>query len=313
MDFGLIVDPYDWGRTAYLAQLAERHGFSSFWLPDSPMLFADVYMALTVVATSTARMQLGPCVTSPGTRHPSVTANAIVTLDEISEGRAVLGFGRGDSAARLTGGKPARLKELESQIQTLRRFMRTRRPRGPLVPILVAASGPRTLHFAGTVADGAIVTHGATPHLVAEAKAYAEAGLQGAGRNWQSFRFVLNVNCSLNPSDRAISAILPSVAAKVNYALVSAALPPHQSEDVGRLRGAYAYEEHQGLGAKHTHYVEPWMVERFAVVGTPERCAAHFQALAMVGVNEIIVDPGHVDIAQFISEFHQIVLTAGLS
>ena len=45
----------------------------------------------------TERVQLGTCVTDPFARHPALTAMAIATLDEISNGRALLGFGAGIS------------------------------------------------------------------------------------------------------------------------------------------------------------------------------------------------------------------------
>src|SRR4051794_10905429 len=80
------------------AQLAENVGFSFLGMADSPYNFPDVYPMLTAIAIGTDSIQLGPHVTNPLTRHPSVTAGTMATLNIISGGRAVLGFGRGDSA-----------------------------------------------------------------------------------------------------------------------------------------------------------------------------------------------------------------------
>ena len=44
-------------------------------------------------------MKLGHCVTNPGTREPTVLASGYATLHDISDGRMVMGIGRGDSAA----------------------------------------------------------------------------------------------------------------------------------------------------------------------------------------------------------------------
>ena len=47
-------------------------------------------------------------VTNPGTREPTVVASAYATLQDISDGRMVMGIGRGDSARRYIGQQPVR-------------------------------------------------------------------------------------------------------------------------------------------------------------------------------------------------------------
>ena len=48
-------------------------------------------------------MKFGHCVTNPGTREPTVLASLYATLHDISDGRMVMGIGRGDSARRYIG------------------------------------------------------------------------------------------------------------------------------------------------------------------------------------------------------------------
>src|SRR5205085_11735121 len=84
------------GALAERARLAEAAGYSAVWLADE-RFYREVYSCLAVVATSTSRVMLGPCVTDPFARHPALTAMAIATLDEISGGRAILGIGAGIS------------------------------------------------------------------------------------------------------------------------------------------------------------------------------------------------------------------------
>ena len=57
--------------------------------------FREVYSGLTLAAVHTRNIKLGTMVTDPYTRHPALTAMAIATLDEVAEGRAVLGLGAG--------------------------------------------------------------------------------------------------------------------------------------------------------------------------------------------------------------------------
>ena len=78
-----------------VAREAEAMGFSTLWVWDTPIYTKDAYVALTVAAQATEKIRLGPGVSNPLTRHISVIANSIATLDDLSEGRVVLGMGRG--------------------------------------------------------------------------------------------------------------------------------------------------------------------------------------------------------------------------
>ena len=70
----------------------------------------DVYAATNLAALSTENVLIGAGVTNLVTRHPTVTANATAALDELSNGRAVLGLGAGWSAVLGAGGTPSRLR-----------------------------------------------------------------------------------------------------------------------------------------------------------------------------------------------------------
>ncbi len=89
------------------AAALEALGWDGMSLTDSQNLSPDVYVALTIAAQANERLQLGPGVTNPVTRHPAVTASAIAALQQLSGGRAMLGLGRGDSALFNIGRKPA--------------------------------------------------------------------------------------------------------------------------------------------------------------------------------------------------------------
>ena len=91
------------------AQQAEQAGWHGLLVVDSQNLSGDSYVALTMAATGTSTLGLGTGVTNNATRHPAVTAGAIASIQKISEGRACLGIGRGDSAlAHLGRVRPTR-------------------------------------------------------------------------------------------------------------------------------------------------------------------------------------------------------------
>src|SRR5438477_646846 len=103
-----------------LTKLAEAQGFEYAWLFDSHVLWQEVYPIFTLMAANTRTIKIGPCVTNPGTRDPTVTASALATLNEISGGRMVMGIGRGDSARRVLGQKPVTVEAMEADCRLIR-------------------------------------------------------------------------------------------------------------------------------------------------------------------------------------------------
>src|SRR5437870_12375338 len=77
-----------------LAQLAEQYGFHTLSIFDD-LMFKPAWPILFVVAQHTARIRIGPSVCNPYLIHPAILAANTALLDEISEGRAYLGIGRG--------------------------------------------------------------------------------------------------------------------------------------------------------------------------------------------------------------------------
>ena len=95
MDFSVA-----WGRELATYEIAdhsiaaEQAGFDMLGIIDTQNLARDPYPAMTIAALNTNRIRIGPSVTNTFTRHPSVTANAMATIDEIS------GVGPGSALAR---------------------------------------------------------------------------------------------------------------------------------------------------------------------------------------------------------------------
>src|SRR5918911_2770959 len=75
--------------------VAERLGYRRAWCYDSPALYPDVWMTLARAAERTERIQLGPGVLVPETRHVLTNAAAIATLVALAPGRVVAGVGAG--------------------------------------------------------------------------------------------------------------------------------------------------------------------------------------------------------------------------
>ena len=111
-------------ETIRWARAADNAGYDSVWVGDSHLIWRELYVLLGAVAVTTAKVKLGPCVTNPFTRHPTVTAAAIATLHDLSGRRALLGLGAGDSALKNLGKKSASLRSLENGIENFRKLFR---------------------------------------------------------------------------------------------------------------------------------------------------------------------------------------------
>lgn len=208
--FGVRVPPCDTvTRTADCIVRAEHAGFQTAWVPDSQFLFRDAWMTLGAAAPVTGRIRLATGVTNVRTRHPSVTAAALQSLEEVAPGRAVLGIGTGDSSVKALGFGPTPLAEVEracSDIRTLgrggsvdepERSMRLRDATGRVPPIFVAATGPRALRLAGAIADGVLIMAGTSPALVREAVGHVEDGLSDAGRSRREVEICVGGVCHI--------------------------------------------------------------------------------------------------------------------
>jgi 5,10-methylenetetrahydromethanopterin reductase len=104
---------------ARTAQEIEAAGWDGMLVVDSQNLSGDPYVSLALAATVTTRIGLGTGVTNSVTRHAAATATAIASVNRISNGRAVLGIGRGDSALAHLGRAPARLAQFERYLRHL--------------------------------------------------------------------------------------------------------------------------------------------------------------------------------------------------
>jgi 5,10-methylenetetrahydromethanopterin reductase len=200
LTYGVLVNAeYPHADLMRYAKRSEELGFDAFWYADEKF-YRETYTGLAACALATSRIALGTGVTEPYTRHPALTALAIASLDELSGGRAVLGYGAGRVGFPQMGialERPAaRLRESMHLIRRLwagERFtfkgetitwndaalnFKTRSG----IPIYLAADGPHTLRLAGEVADGVIVPHCASPLILKPKLEYVRQGRAKSGR-----------------------------------------------------------------------------------------------------------------------------------
>jgi alkanesulfonate monooxygenase SsuD/methylene tetrahydromethanopterin reductase-like flavin-dependent oxidoreductase (luciferase family) len=187
MQTDLLLDPFGATTADFVraAGTAEKLGFNGIWTWDhlagsvhrAPHVL-EAWTMLTAAATATTTITIGPLVLNIANRSAGTLAPMAATLQQLSEGRLILGMGAGGGAKtpyageqrlldRTVAADPMRRAELEQQIATLRSlwegdggFLRPM----PAPPIVVGVFGPRMAELAGRVADG-LNTQAFSPHL----------------------------------------------------------------------------------------------------------------------------------------------------
>jgi 5,10-methylenetetrahydromethanopterin reductase len=257
----------------FVAEL-ESDGVNRIWAIDSQLAMKDVYAGLVVAALNTSRVGLGTGVTNAVTRHPTVSANAIAAVDELSHGRAILGLGAGDSALYGIGLKPQKVAEVAEAIA----FFRSALPKS--VPIYLAVSQQRMCELAGREADGAIVMGPAQPDAVRRQVEWIRSG----GRPDVEIAFIA-------PTSTEIEDVRSWAAGQARLLSHFKELPPgldRFKDEINRSAETYDYSEHLSTHAEHGAAVSDELVRTLGVVGTAEECAARLRELRECGVDRLI-------------------------
>jgi 5,10-methylenetetrahydromethanopterin reductase len=250
----------------------EAEGVRRVWVIDSQLAMKDVYAGLVVAALNSTKLGLGTGVTNAVTRHPTVTANAIAAVNEISHGRAILGLGAGDSALYGIGLQPQKVAEVEAAVKFFRERIGD-------VPIFLAVSQQRMCELAGRMADGAIVMGPAQPDIVARQVAWIRSG----GREVEV---------------AFIAATSTDVEDVRSWASTQARLMSHHKElpaslerfrdQIGRSAETYDYADHLSTRAEHSAAVSDDLVRALGVVGRPDECKERLRELRECGVDTFI-------------------------
>jgi alkanesulfonate monooxygenase SsuD/methylene tetrahydromethanopterin reductase-like flavin-dependent oxidoreductase (luciferase family) len=201
---GLLAFWKNYDRKLYLraAQLADELGYDSFWLPEA--WGYEVFSLLTEVAVATKRIKLGTGIVNVFSRSPGLLAMSAATVDEISEGRLILGIGVSGQRViegfhgrkfekpltqvrdvirvvrgLLAGGK---LHESGAELAAYRPFMLAMVPHRREIPIYVAALKQKAIESIGELADGWIPTFWPYENIE-QGRAWIAAGAARTGRD----------------------------------------------------------------------------------------------------------------------------------
>jgi 5,10-methylenetetrahydromethanopterin reductase len=293
-----------------LARAAESNGFSALWFAENPFARSAV-PAAAACAVATRQLRIGIGVVNPFSRHPSLIAMEWGALDELTEGRAMLGIGAGIAAAvrQIGSGWDRPLSAVREAIHIVRALLRGGEvscqgrvfmvdrvrlgylPPRPELPIYMAAVGERSLRAAGEIADGVILSNMLTPGYSQRAASIVGAGAAAAHR--PSPPIVQYVPCAVDRDrDEARRRIKPPLArALIGFWQLGEERPARRelmvepsgipqadfARTIARLRNGEPAE--QVIGED--------LVDAFAIAGTPEECLAQAALYRKARVDEL--------------------------
>ena len=299
---------------AMLVARAESLGYDDVWLADE-RFFREVYSALAVFAAQTSRVRLGPCVTDPYSRHPSLTAMAIATVDEIARGRAVLGIGAGVSGFAELGVDPSKsATAIRESIELIRRLLAGEtvtmkgqqisfhegrldfRPGRVDIPIYVASQREAGCRVAGRLADGAIMQGAVADPLVRFFRESVHAAAREAGRDPARIDLVARLNACIH-DDRGVArnvmrpGLVRSLVAQRRdfFTFVTAGLRVPESL-AGKLRGLGYTHDPAPLNAIAPEIPDEF-VDACTLTGPPDVVARDVIRLGRNGISQVMIYP----------------------
>jgi 5,10-methylenetetrahydromethanopterin reductase len=304
------------------AEQAEAAGYDGIVYVDSQNLAGDTYVALALAAKATERLKLGTGVTNPFTRHPAVTASAIATIQGESNGRAVLGIGRGDSALAHLGMAPAHVDVFEDYLRRLQGYLRgedvpfaaggdvddlnladrptasriawLRPGRFTKVPVDVAATGPRVIRMAAVVADRITFALGADPERLRWGIETAKKARAAAGLDPESMPFGAYVSVVAHPDPEVAQRTGEgglSLFARFQVMHGSVVGPASEAERAvfQKVHDSYDMNHHARAGSQQASAITPEFADRFAILGKPEHCIARLQEIIALGLDRLVI------------------------
>ncbi len=314
MQFGVVLQTNPpASRVVELSRQAEHLGFSNVWTFDSHILWEEPYVIYSAILAATRKVVVGPMVTNPATRDWTVTASVFATLNEMYGNRTVIGIGRGDSAVRVTNGRPVTVAELRDSVHVIRELANGREvdykgstlrfpwAQDSRTEVWIAAYGPKVLALAGQSGDGFILQL-ADLDIAAWTIAAVRDAAAAAGRDPASVRICVAAPAYVTDGSDAglahgrdqcrwFGGMVGNHVADIveRYGTAGGGGVPQALTDYIAGREGYDYNEHGRAGNTHTTFVTDEIVDRFCIVGPPEVHVERMEALRALGVDQFAI------------------------
>ncbi|MBD0689624.1 TIGR03842 family LLM class F420-dependent oxidoreductase [Streptomyces sp. CBMA123] len=319
MDIGLVLQTDPPARLLIDRMIrAERAGFSHGWTFDSCVLWQEPFVIYSRILAETERLTVGPMVTNPSTRTWEVTASLFATLNDMYGNRTVCGIGRGDSAMRVAGRRPATLDRLSQAMHAIQELAEGRTVEvdgtemhlpwvgpGAALPIWMGAYGPKALALTGRQANGFILQL-ADPYLTEYMVKAVRAAAVEAGRDPAYVTICVAAPAYVTADDSAAALahareqcrwfggmVGNHVADLVSHYGEHSDLVPDALTDYIKNRQGYDYSHHGRAGNPDTAFVPDEIVDRFCLIGPVGTQRDRLAELRSLGVDQFAVYAMH--------------------
>ena len=329
MDIGVVLQTTPpSSRVVDLAKKAEMFGFSHVWTFDSHILWQEPYVIYSQILAETRNVIVGPMVTNPATRDWTVTASTYATLNEMYGNRTVCGIGRGDSAVRVTNGKPTTLATLRDSIHVIRELgcgraveyngssIRFPWASKSELEVCVAAYGPKALALTGEVGDGFILQLADLSIAEWTIKAVRDAA-KAAGRDPKSIKicvaapaYVGDDITHMREQTRWFGGMVGNHVADIVERYGENSAVPKALTDYIKNRQGYDYNEHGRAGNSHTSFVPDEIVDRFCILGNTDEHIRRLTELKELGVDQFAVYLQHDGKEETLEAYGETVIPA---
>ncbi|MQA11586.1 MAG: TIGR03842 family LLM class F420-dependent oxidoreductase [Pseudonocardiaceae bacterium] len=305
MDFGVVLQTDPPAREVVrLMRAAEDGGFRHGWTFDSAVLWQEPFVIYSQILAATSSMMLGTMVTNPSTRDWSITASAFATLNDMFGNRTVCGIGRGDSARRVIGQKPASLKTLGEAMHVIKELAEGRQVdlhgtpvrlpwvRDGRLEVWMAAYGPKALRMVGEHADGFILQT-ADPAIARWTIGEVREAARAAGRDPGGITVCVAAPAYVGddvPHQRDqlrwFGGMVGNHVADLVERYGESGAVPKELTDYIAGRSGYDYSHHGRAGNPDTEFVPDEIVDRFCVLGPAASHVDQLTELAELGVDQ---------------------------
>jgi 5,10-methylenetetrahydromethanopterin reductase len=306
-EFGIGIESAHSKDYVAHAKLAENLGFGTCWVPED--LYRGAFTIASAIASSTKTLRIGLGVLNPYVRHPATIAMELGALEEISDGRIVLGIGAGfqpwiEGQLAISYTRPA--AAIRETIEIVRALFRGGdvsfqgkvfrvtglnlhfAPPRAIVPVYLGVLGPRNLEMAGRIADGVVLSVMTSPAYARYAVEHVRAGAAQAGRELDNFEVCANLFISIAEDEKAArEAVKPFIAMLLSFM-------SHQADHPMFAVAGFEPDEIRQFGQTASRgeptlpLVTDKFVDAFAIAGSPERCRDGLARMIAAGVTSPI-------------------------
>ncbi len=301
---GVLMSGATIARHVEIAREAERLGYESAWVTE--VAGPDAVTVMAAAAGATSRIKIATGIVPIFARDPYLMAMTFHSLQDLSDGRMVAGFGT-STPAIITGwhglpfGRP--LAKTRAYVGLLRQLLAGERVksegeftlrgaalRGAVktpVPIYLAALNDGMLELAGEVADGVILNF-PTMGYAERALATIGRGLAKAGRTRESIDIVANFRTGIGEFDAIAGPLRREL---ITYYLAPVYQKVFRADGYGssleNVTGLWA----AGDRAEAVTSIPDMFVDDHAVIGTAEECAAKVTRFLELGIDRAVLFP----------------------